>query len=178
MRSNGHSRQYLSLAILSEDSGISHLSGFFYTLLEKEAPMADAKFDALKLKYQSALNFMQSQNVQLQNINMEGDKLFIRATAPSTDIKNKVWDQIKLVDPSFSDLTAEIDGPAAQAAAAASGTSSSARTYHVQPGDNLSKISKQFYGDANKYLKIYEANKDKMSDPDHVRAGTDLVIPQ
>jgi nucleoid-associated protein YgaU len=142
--------------------------------------VADARFDALKLKYQSVLNFMQSQNVQLQNINMEGDKLFIRATAPSADIKNKVWDQIKLVDPSFSDLTAEIDAPAAQAAAAAaaSGASSSARTYHVQAGDNLSKISKQFYGDANKYMKIYEANKDKMSDPDHVRAGTDLIIPQ
>jgi nucleoid-associated protein YgaU len=139
--------------------------------------MADAKFDALKLKYQSVLNFMQAQNVQLQNINMEGDKLFMRATAPSADIKNKVWDQIKLVDPSFSDLTAEIDAPAAQAAAASASGASSARTYHVQPGDNLSNISKQFYGDANKYMKIYEANKDKMSDPDHVRAGTDLIIP-
>ena len=139
--------------------------------------MADAKFDALKLKYQSVLNFMQAQNVQLQNLNMEGDKLFIRASAPSADIKNKVWDQIKLVDPSFSDLTAEIDAPAAQAAAASASGATSARTYQVQPGDNLSKISKQFYGDPNKYMKIYEANKDKMSDPDHVRAGTDLIIP-
>ena len=141
--------------------------------------MADAKFDQLKMKYQSVLNFIQAQGAQLQNVNMEGDKLFIRATAPSAALKDKIWDQIKLVDPSFSDLTAEIDAPAAQAAAAsASGPSSSARTYHVQPGDNLSKISKQFYGDANKYMKIYEANKDKMSDPDHLRAGTDLIIPQ
>jgi nucleoid-associated protein YgaU len=140
--------------------------------------MADAKFDALKLKYQSVLNFMQAQNVQLQNLNMEGDKLFIRATAPSADVKNKVWDQIKLVDSNFSDLTAEIDAPAAQAAAASASGATSARTYHVQPGDNLSKISKQFYGDANKYMKIFEANKDKMSDPDHLRAGTDLIIPQ
>jgi nucleoid-associated protein YgaU len=141
--------------------------------------MADAKFDQLKMKYQSVLNFIQAQGANLQNVNMEGDKLFIRATAPSAALKDKIWDQIKLVDPSFSDLTAEIDAPAAQAAAAsASGPSSSARTYHVQPGDNLSKISKQFYGDANKYMKIYEANKDKMSDPDHLRAGTDLIIPQ
>jgi nucleoid-associated protein YgaU len=139
--------------------------------------MADAKFDALKLKYQSVLNFMQAQNVQLQNLNMEGDKLFIRGNAPSADVKNKVWDQIKLVDPSFSDLTAEIDAPAAQAAAASASGATSARTYHVQPGDNLSKISKQFYGDPNKYMKIFEANKDKMSDPDHLRAGTDLIIP-
>ena len=140
--------------------------------------MADAKFDALKLKYQSVLNFMQAQNVQLQNLNIEGDKLFIRATAPSADIKNKVWDQIKLVDPSFSDLTAEIDAPAAQAAAASASGATSARTYHVQPGDNLSKISKQFYGDANKYMKIFEANKDKLADPDKIRAGIELVIPQ
>jgi len=47
----------------------------------------------------------------------------------------------------------------------------------VQPGDSLSKISKQFYGDANKYLSIFEANKDKMSDPDKVKVGTELKIP-
>ena len=141
--------------------------------------MADARFEQLKAKYQSVLNFMQAQNVRLENLNMADNKLYIRAEAPSQDVKNKVWDQIKLVDPSFSDLTADIDAPAAAAAAAsAGGPSSSARTYTVQPGDSLSKISKQFYGDANKYMKIFEANKDKLSDPDKVRAGMDLVIPQ
>ena len=142
--------------------------------------MADARFEQLKAKYQSVLNFMQAQNVRLENLNMADNKLYIRAEAPSQDVKNKVWDQIKLVDPSFSDLTADIDAPAAAAAAAASagGPSSAARTYTVQPGDSLSKISRQFYGDANKYMKIFEANKDKLSDPDKVRAGMDLVIPQ
>jgi nucleoid-associated protein YgaU len=142
--------------------------------------MADARFEQLKAKYQSVLNFMQAQNVRIENLNMADTKLYIRAEAPSQDVKNKVWDQIKLVDPSFSDLTADIDAPAAAAAAAASagGPSSSARTYTVQPGDSLSKISRQFYGDANKYMKIFEANKDKLSDPDKVRAGMDLVIPQ
>ena len=142
--------------------------------------MADARLEQLKAKYQSVLNFMQAQNVRLENLNMADNKLYIRAEAPSQDVKNKVWDQIKLVDPSFSDLTADLDAPAAAAAAAASagGSSSAARTYTVQPGDSLSKISKQFYGDANKYMKIFEANKDKLSDPDKVRAGMDLVIPQ
>ena len=80
---------------------------------------------------------------------------------------------------SFSDLIADIQAPAAAAAAAAAGASSTpaARTYTVQPGDNLSKISKQFYGDANKYMKIFEANKDKLTDPDKVKAGMDLLIP-
>jgi nucleoid-associated protein YgaU len=142
--------------------------------------MAD-RFDQLKAKYQSVLNFIQSQQgVQLQNVNMEGDKLFIRAQAPSNDVKNKIWDQIKLVDPNYSDLTADIQAPAAAAAAAGASTppGGTGRNYTVQPGDSLSKISKQFYGDANKYMKIFEANKDKLSDPDKVRAGMDLVIPE
>jgi nucleoid-associated protein YgaU len=140
--------------------------------------MAD-RFEQLKIKYQSVLHFIQSQGVQLQNLNMEGDKLLIRASAPSAELKNRVWDQIKLVDPSYSDLIADIQAPAAAAAAAAGGASSTpaTRTYTVQPGDNLSKISKQFYGDANKYMKIFEANKDKLSDPDKIRVGMDLVIP-
>jgi nucleoid-associated protein YgaU len=142
--------------------------------------MAD-RFEQLKLKYQSVLNFIQSQGIQLQNLNMEGDRLLIRASAPSADLKNRVWDQIKLVDPSFSDLLADIQAPEAAAAAAAAGgatATSAARTYTVQAGDNLSKISKQFYGDANKYMKIFEANKDKLTDPDKVRAGIELIIPQ
>jgi len=138
--------------------------------------MAD-RFEQLKMKYQSVLNFIQSQGVQLQNVNMEGDKLFIRASAPSADLKNRVWDQIKLVDPSASDLIADIQAPAAAAAAAGAEAHSSARTYVVQPGDSLLKISKQFYGDANKYMKIFEANKDKLTDPNKVNVGTQLLIP-
>jgi nucleoid-associated protein YgaU len=141
--------------------------------------MAD-RFEQLKLKYQSVLNFIQSQGVQLQNVNMEGDKLLIRASAPSADLKNRVWDQIKLVDPSASDLIADIQAPPAAAAAAASAggaSSAAARTYTVQAGDSLSKISKQFYGDANKYMKIFEANKDKLTDPNKVNVGTELRIP-
>jgi nucleoid-associated protein YgaU len=138
--------------------------------------MAD-RFEQLKSKYQSVLNFIQSQGVQLQNLNMEGDKLLIRAAAPSADLKNRVWDQIKLVDPSYSDLIADIQAPAAAAAAAGVPSSATARTYTVQPGDSLSKISKHFYGDPNMYMKIFDANKDKLSDPDKVKVGTELRIP-
>ena len=137
--------------------------------------MAD-KFEELKAKYQSVLNFIQEQNAQLQNVNMEGDKLFIRASAPSQDLKNRIWDQIKLVDPNFSDLTADIQAPAA-AAAAAGGSTVVARTYTVQAGDNLSKISKHFYGDPNQYMKIVNANKDQLPDPDKIKPGMELNIP-
>jgi nucleoid-associated protein YgaU len=140
--------------------------------------MAD-KFDQLKAKYQSVLNFIQQeQNVQLQNVNMEGDKLFIRAAAPSADAKNRIWDQIKLVDPNYSDLIADIQAPEAAAAAAAAGGGTAApRTYTVQAGDSLSKISKHFYGDPNQYMKIVNANKDKLPDPDKIKPGLELNIP-
>jgi nucleoid-associated protein YgaU len=142
--------------------------------------MAD-KFETLKAKYQSVLNFIEQQhNTQLQNVNMEGDKLLIRAAAPSADVKNKIWDQIKLVDPSFSDLIADISAPEAAAAAAAGGGDAAVagpRTYTVQAGDNLSKISKHFYGDPSQYMKIVNANKETLPDPDKIKPGMQLNIP-
>lgn len=49
--------------------------------------------------------------------------------------------------------------------------------YTVVSGDTLSKISKQFYGDANKYMKIFEANKPMLSDPNKIYPGQNLRIP-
>lgn len=50
--------------------------------------------------------------------------------------------------------------------------------YEVKPGDTLSKIAKQFYGDANKYSAIFEANKPMLKDPDEIYPGQTLRIPQ
>jgi len=52
-----------------------------------------------------------------------------------------------------------------------------ARFYTVVRGDTLSKISKQHYGDANKYMKIFEANKPMLSHPDKIYPGQMLRIP-
>ena len=52
-----------------------------------------------------------------------------------------------------------------------------AKFYTVKSGDNLSKISKQFYGDPNKYMKIFEANKPMLSHPDKIYPGQNLRIP-
>ena len=52
------------------------------------------------------------------------------------------------------------------------------RTYTVVAGDNLSKIAKRFYGDANKWKQIFEANKDTIQNPDLIRVGQVLRIPE
>jgi nucleoid-associated protein YgaU len=47
----------------------------------------------------------------------------------------------------------------------------------VKAGDNLSKISKHFYGDPNQYMKIVDVNKDQLPDPDKIKPGMQLNIP-
>lgn len=62
------------------------------------------------------------------------------------------------------------------------GSSSSApppatQTYTVKAGDSLSKIAKQLYGDAHAWRKIYQANTDKIKNPDLIHPGQVLTIP-
>jgi nucleoid-associated protein YgaU len=142
------------------------------------------RFEQLKQKYQSVQNAMGQNQVRLENLNMQGDKLFMRAEAPSEDAKNRVWDQIKMVDSSYSDLIADISvnqsiqTPRAQTAGASASGGQSTRTYTVQSGDSLSKISKQFYGNSNNYMKIFEANRGQLSNPNEIKPGQQLVIPE
>jgi LysM repeat protein len=134
--------------------------------------------DELKNKYQPALQTIQDKGVVLSHINMDGDKLFIQGAAPSEAIKNEVWDKIKAIDAAFSDLNCDLSVdtslPQPQAAAAAG---AGGRTYTVKSGDTLSKIAKEFYGNANEYNKIFEANTDQLTSPDRINVGQELKIP-
>jgi nucleoid-associated protein YgaU len=133
--------------------------------------------DQLKQKYQSAIALAQSSG-HLQNVNMEGAKLFVRAEVANQESKNRIWDAIKAVDPQYSDLTADITvNSSLPQPPAAAAPSSAQRTYTVQPGDTLSAIAQKFYGKANEYNKIFQANREKLPDADHVKAGQELVIP-
>jgi len=117
----------------------------------------------LKQKYQPVLDAIQKEGAQLQNVNIDGNQLYIKATANSEASKNRIWDAIKAVDANHSDLKHDIEFRQVD------------QTYTVQPGDTLSKISKQYYGDANKYPKIAKANN--LEDPDKIKVGQRLVIP-
>ena len=64
-------------------------------------PQNNEGYERLKQKYQSVLDLMKPLQVQMQNVNMEGAKLLIRGVAPSVLVKNRIWDQIKLIDPHF-----------------------------------------------------------------------------
>jgi nucleoid-associated protein YgaU len=130
--------------------------------MKGEIEMADL-FEQLKQKYQPVLNAIQREGAVLHNVNLDGNQLFLKATAVSEASKNRIWDAIKAVDPRFADLKHDIDYQQGN------------QTYTVKPGDSLSKISKDFYGDASKYMKIAEANK--LADPDKIKPGQQLLIP-
>jgi LysM repeat protein len=134
--------------------------------------------DELKAKYAPVLQTIQDKGVVLSHINIESDgKLFIQGAAPSEAIKDEVWTKIKAVDPTYADLNCDlsVDTTLPQPQAAAAGAAG--RTYTVKSGDTLSKIAKEFYGNANEYNKIFEANKDKLSSPDKIGVGQELNIP-
>ena len=116
-------------------------------------------------------------NGSLKNINMEGEKLLIRAEVANDDLKNEVWNAVEAIDPTYSDLHADIIVNPSLTPSAQPSASQDQRKYTVQPGDTLSKIAQQFYGNANEYNKIFEANRDRLTDADHVKAGEELVIP-
>jgi len=134
----------------------------------------------LRHKYDPVVRLMHARGVAIRTIEMQGTKLLLRAEAPSADVKNAVWDEIKKVDPTYADLAADISvsaGAAAGQGGPAGSVSAPAGSYTVKKGDTLSKISKQFYGDANAYKKIFDANRDQLKDPDKIQPGQVLRIP-
>jgi nucleoid-associated protein YgaU len=128
-----------------------------------------ADLEQLKMKYGSVLNAINQSGVRLTHVHIQDDKLYIEGACGTDAIKNKIWDQAKLVDAAHNDLTLNL--------AVDPSLAPQQKTYTVAAGDSLSKIAKQFYGNANEYMKIFEANKDKLSDPNAIKVGQQLVIP-
>lgn len=119
--------------------------------------------DEGKIKNEIASS-LSSTPVDNLSVKVEGDKVVISGDAPQ-DVKEKAAliagnvDGIKNVE--FEGVEEAQDN-----------------FYTIVKGDNLSKISKKFYGDPNKYNKIFEANKEVIKDPDLIYPGQKIRIPK
>jgi len=66
------------------------------------------RLNELKGKYQSALQGMSQLGIQVTQVRLQDDKLYVLAFAPTDQAKNAAWDQIKSIDSTYSDLTCDI----------------------------------------------------------------------
>ena len=100
-------------------------------------------------------------------VDIEGDKALVRGAVDTQAEREKVVL-----------LTGNTDGIASvDDRLQVSSPEPEAQFYDVKPGDTLSKIAKQFYGDANKYNQIFEANRPMLKDADEIYPGQKLRIP-
>jgi nucleoid-associated protein YgaU len=121
-------------------------------------------------------------------IEEQGGKLVFRGTVATEAEKNEIWNAIKTIPTWQQDINADIRvtggpsaassaPPAAAPAASAPAAAPPAKTYTVKAGDTLSKIAKEHLGNAGAYMKIFELNKDQLSDPDKIKPGQVLHLP-
>lgn len=120
----------------------------------------------LKEKYQAAVNELQA-SAKNPEVREEGGKLHLKGTTEYQMQANRVWDQIKTVPSWANEVVADIRAERTDVFG----------VYTVQPGDTLSKLAKAHLGDANRYMDIFNANKDQLSDPNMIKVGQKLKLP-
>ena len=126
-----------------------------------------ASLDQLTQKYSGVISTIQGFSdlgATVDQIDLDGEKLLLKARVPSKVVANRVWDKIKQADPTYSDLHHEI-----------ATVGSDEQPYTVKSGDNLSRIAERFYGAANKYTGIAQANG--INNPDLIRVGQQINLP-
>ena len=133
----------------------------------------------LREKYSYAIQTAKDLRMQGSADERDG-KLYFHGTVGTEVEANKIWDAIKTIPDWRNDIVADIKATGVPAAVATSGTSaaSAERTYTVKAGDTLSKIAKERLGDANAYMEIFNANKGLLTDPNKIKPGQVLTIPQ
>src|SRR6185312_7726548 len=109
-----------------------------------EVTMAD-----LRAKYDQAIQTAKRLGFQ-GAATQQGDKLNFKGTVHSEDEKNQIWNAIKTVPDWKTDINADIQVVAsAQPVGTSGGAATAERTYTVKAGDTLSRIAKEYFGNAN-----------------------------
>lgn len=107
-------------------------------------------------------------------------KLHFVGSVKTEEEKNEIWNAIKTIPEWRNDVVADIQvtgGGSSSGGSASTATATASKTYTVKAGDTLSKIAKQHLGDANAYMRIYELNRDQLSNPDLIKPGQVLKLP-
>jgi nucleoid-associated protein YgaU len=128
---------------------------------------------SLRDKYTYAIQT--AKNLRMQGSADERDgKLYFHGTVNTQDEVNQIWNALKTIPDWQKDVVADIKATGATGAS----SQGSQQSYTVKSGDTLSKIAKEFLGNPNAYMDIFNANKDQLTDPNTIKPGQVLKIPQ
>jgi len=105
-------------------------------------------------------------------------KLYFHGTVQNDDQVNEIWNAIKTIPDWRNDIVADIKSAGGASATASGSAAAAQQSYTVKAGDTLSKIAKETIGDANAYMEIFNANRDQLDDPNKIRPGQVLKIPE
>ncbi len=131
----------------------------------------------LREKYNHAIQT--AKGFQMQGSADERDgKLHFKGTVRTQEEANKIWDAIKTVPSWPQEIVADITATGGGTTVKAPEAARQDRTYTVKAGDTLSKIAKEMLGDANAYMEIFNLNRDQLTDPDKIKPGQVLKVPQ
>ena len=138
-------------------------------------------------KVQVAIERVRGQfpNAQINAVVNQGDTVTLTGHAANLETKTQIMAAFNAAVETKNTINQiAIDTPLPQAAGAAFSTgpigtisASEHRTHDVASGDTLSALAKRYYGDASQYHRIFEANRDQLSDPDKIKVGQKLKIP-
>ena len=142
-------------------------------------------------KVAEAVESVRGMNLGVRRLDATIDDKVVTLTgeAPNMDVKKRVMMEFNaLVETENTINTIRVASvakapvaavpAAAEAAPEAAEAAAEGHVYEVQPGDTLGKISKEFYGKASLYMKIFEANRDILDNPDLIKVGQKLRIPE
>lgn len=155
---------------------IGKMFGIGAAQAHEQTENAEQKFARIKNKYVNALNQADGYGARVDALYVEGDKLVVRITAPDQGAADQIVNTFNATDSSYSDLDLQVSAQQQQYEQASD--EQQQQTYTVESGDSLWKIAKEQYGDGSQYMRIYYANRDQISDPNMIRVGQQLVIPQ
>lgn len=123
-------------------------------------------------KYQSLIDLANQLGISGLDVREDSGVLKIDGVAGTAEAKQQLWDEYGRLDPDYrsGEVVLNVSAPEGTGAGSSGGG-----TYTVQAGDSLSKIGTH-YGIS--WQKIFEANRDKLDDPDKIHPGQELTIPQ
>ncbi len=121
----------------------------------------------LKEKYNDVLELGKQLDVKNGDVKEEGGKLHVKGTTTYALDKDLLWDKIKTHSNWENEIVADIKVEKTDIYG----------VYTVKSGDTLSKIAKQLFGNANRYMDIFNLNTDILKNPDLIKVGQKLKLP-